>query len=164
MPGFVKDEGAWEKAKRASKKAGNKKGTTPFWKFANYMYFKITGQKKQSKNESWSTGGVFGTQVPGYGTNGPSAYPKLASPQAGQTKKHGEPSDHEEGNMASFRTWFDDIEKTSQSDRMLTRPEKNKFDTTKERQTIPGSKKSVFPKKDKVTVWGAPKDFNYIRN
>jgi len=47
---------------------------------------------------------------------------------------------------------------------MLTRVGKNKFDTTKEKQTIPGSKKPIFPKKDTVTVWGAPKDFSYVRN
>lgn len=163
MPGFVKDENSWEKSKRASKKAGNKKGTRSFWKFANYMYFKITGQKKESKNESWSTGGL-GTQVAGYGSNGPTAYPKIISPQPNQAEKHGEPADHEEGNLSSFKTWFDDIENKSESERMLTRIGKNKFDTTKEKQTIPGSKKSIFPKKDKVTVWGAPSSYSYIRN
>ena len=161
MPGFVKDENAWKRAKKASKKAGNKKGTRSFWKFANHMYHKLTEQKQQ--NEMWSVGGI-GTGIAGYGSNGPTAYPKMMSSQQGQTKQHGEPDSHEEGNLSSFKTWFDDIHKTAESDKMLTRPGKNKFDTTKEKHTMPGSKKKIFPKKDKITVQGAPQDYNYIRS
>lgn len=157
MPKFVKNEKIWDKAKAISKKSGNKEGTQSFWKFANYMYFKLTGQDK--KNESWSTAGL-GTQISGYGSNGPSAYPKMTSSKKDIKKT----ADHEEDNISDFKTWFDKINKESESDKMLTRIKKNKFDTTKEKQTIPGSKKSVFPKKDKVTVWGAPKNYSYIRN
>jgi len=157
MPSFVKDEQVWEKAKQISKKAGNKKGTKPFWKFANYMYFKMTNQKKEVTNEMWSVGGL-GTQVPGYGSNGPTAYPMLASPQ-----RYDKELDHEQDGFSNFKTWFDNKEKKSESEKLLTRVEKNKFDTTKEKHTIPGSKKSIYPKKDKITVWGAPDSFSYIR-
>lgn len=131
-----------------------KEGIQSFCKFAN----KITWQKKMS--ESWCTAGL-GSQVAGYGSNGPSAYPMMTHAQKEDPENI---VDHEDDNISDFKTWFDKIDKKSDSDKMLTRIKKNKFDTTKEKQTIPGSKKSIFPKKDTVTVWGAPRDKNYIRN
>ncbi len=153
MPTFVKDEKKWEKAKSISKKIGNKKGTQSFWKFATYMYFKL----EDKKNESWNTTDMS-TQSTGYIVNGPTAYPKMMSSTLEKYKEI------EDENISDFKTWFDKIDKQSESDKMLTRIKKNKFDTTKEKHTIPGSSKSIFSKKDNVTVWGSPEDYNYIRN
>lgn len=64
--------------------------------------------------------------------------------------------DHEEDYLSFKKTWYDNIKNKSSSEKMLTRPKKNKFDSTKEKQR-------GYKKKDLITVWGAPRDFNYIR-
>lgn len=69
--------------------------------------------------------------------------------------------DHEEDSLAGFKTWFDSLPKKER--KMLKRTGKNKFDSTKEIQPDADGK-PLYKKKEKVTVWGAPKDFNYIRN
>ncbi len=45
----------------------------------------------------------------------------------------------------------------AECEKMLTSIKRNKFDTTMEK--VPGA-----PKKTPITVWGAPKGFNYIRS
>jgi len=145
MPGFVKtpaDEKKWSKAKSlADKKL--KKGSRSFYAYANAIFHRMKGESIIEAKKS--------------------NYPE-SLPQVGMTKKHGPPADHEDRYMTDFKTWFDEIDerKKSSSDKMLTRIPKNKFDTTMEKQK--GAKgKPIFPKADKVTVWGAPQDYSYIR-
>ncbi len=142
MPSFVKtakDEKLWLKAKSISKSKTKDKGRS-FYSYANTVFHHMKGESVIEENKS-----------------------KLL-PQVGMTRKHGPLADHEGRNMADFKTWFDEIDerKKSSSDKMLTRIPKNKFDTTMEKQKGANGK-PIFPKADKITVWGAPSDSNYIR-
>lgn len=58
--------------------------------------------------------------------------------------------------VTTFKTWFDKIKKKSESDKMLTKIPKNKYDTTM-------IKTPDAPKKTPIKVWGAPSNYNYIR-
>lgn len=56
----------------------------------------------------------------------------------------------------SFKKWL--------KNHSLLKPiKKAKFDTQKI-SFKDTSGKPLYPKKDSITVWGAPKDYNYIRN
>lgn len=72
-------------------------------------------------------------------------------------KKNENKIDHEKNYMTSFKTWFNKIDKTSSTDKFLTKIKKNKFDTTLEKPDVKGNKKHT------VTVWGAPSSYDYIR-
>lgn len=147
MPGFVKtkkDEKLWKKAKKQADKK-TRKGSQSFYAYANAVFHRMKGKKNEANN-----------------------YPQL-QPQkhTGMTRAHGPDVDHEDfdNTLTTFQTWFNQIDEKdkSETDKLLTPVKRCKHDSTKERQKGADGK-PIFPKADRVTVWGCPPDKNYVRN
>jgi hypothetical protein len=54
------------------------------------------------------------------------------------------------------------FERQSECEKMLSPIFKCRYDTRYIRQRVPGSKKFIYKKPDKITVWGCPSSNNYV--